>query len=81
MGPDGLSPAFRYRSQPCLLSEYIDSLLWSYQFPARRPEQAWQLGRFSSSSSFGDYHYAHTGDLIKSVINIKYWTQIDALNI
>ncbi len=49
-GPEGLSPAFRYRSQPSLLSEYTDSLLWSYQFPAWHPEQAWQFGRLSSSS-------------------------------
>ena len=26
-GSVGLSPAFRYRSQPCPIAEYIDSLL------------------------------------------------------
>jgi hypothetical protein len=52
-GSEGLSPAFRYRSQSRLLSEYIDSLLWSYQFPAWRPEQAWQFGQSSLPALLG----------------------------
>ncbi len=50
--------AARYSSLPCLFAEYIDSLLWSYQFPARRPEQAWQFGRLVIQNLIDDYYHA-----------------------